>query len=100
MNRFKLSPEAARDIRGIWAYIAEDSVRAARKVRLSLFDACKLLAQNPAIGHSRADLTEQPVLFWPVGSYLVIYDPRAKPLAIVRVVHASRDVSRLFASTQ
>ena len=96
MKRFKLSPEAALDIRDIWAYIADDSVKAARKVRLSLFDACKLLAENPNIGHTREDLTDQAVLFWPVGSYLITYDPRTRPLAVVRVVHASRDVPSLF----
>ena len=96
MSRFKLSTEAARDIRDIWAYIAEDSFKAAGKVRASLFDACKLLAQNSAIGHSREDLTDQPVLFWPVGSYLIIYDPRTKPLAVVRVVQGARDAPNLF----
>ena len=60
MKLFKLSPEAARDIRDIWAYIAEDSIKAAGKIRLNLFDACKLLAENPAIGHTREDLTGQP----------------------------------------
>lgn len=57
MKRFKLSPQAADDIREIWIYIAADSVRAARKVRLSLWDACQRLAENPRIGHVREDLT-------------------------------------------
>ncbi len=55
--RFILSPEAARDIREIWSYIADDSIRAARRVRLQLFGACRRLAGNPLIGHSREDLT-------------------------------------------
>ena len=96
MKRFQLSPEAASDIREIWTYIAANSVRAARKLRLELFDACQRLAENPRIGHKRDDLTDQPILFWPVGSYLIVYDPQAKPLSIVRVVHGARDVSSLF----
>ncbi len=96
MKRFKLSPQAASDVRDIWAYIAEDSIKAARKVRISLFDACKHLAENPNIGHSRNDLTGHPVLFWPVGSYLIIYDSRTKPISIVRVLHGARDVPSLF----
>jgi toxin ParE1/3/4 len=96
MKRFRLSPEAASDIREIWSYIAADSVKAARKVRLALLDACQRLAENPRIGHVREDLTDQPVLFWPVGSYLIIYDPTIKPLSIVRVVHGARDVPSLF----
>lgn len=51
MKRFKLSMEAGQDIREIWVYIAPDSVRAARKVRLMLFDACQLLAEHRKIGH-------------------------------------------------
>jgi plasmid stabilization system protein ParE len=96
MKRFTFSPEAARDVRDIWAYIADENIAAARKVRLNLFDACRLLAENPSIGHSREDLTDQPVLFWPVGSYVIIYDSRQKPISIVRVVHGARDVPSLF----
>ncbi len=96
MKRFKLSVEAARDIREIWIYIAADSVKAASKVRLALLDACQRLAENPGIGHVRADLTDQPVLFWPVGSYLIIYDPPSKPVSIVRVVKRACDVPSLF----
>ena len=93
--RFILSPEAARDIREIWSYIADDSIRAARRVRLQLLDACQRLAENPLIGHPREDLTAKPVLFWPVGAYLIIYDPRPRPIQIVRVVHRARDVAAL-----
>lgn len=95
MKRFKLSPEAAADVREIWEYIARDSPRAARRVRLQLFDACKLLATNPHLGHPREDLTSKPVLFWPTGSYLVIYRVAGRTLEIVRIVHAARDVARL-----
>jgi len=95
-RRFRLSPEAAGDIREIWEYIAEDSVRAARKVRLQLVDACQRIAANPRMGHTRTDLTRKPVLFWPVGSFLIIYDPVPKPVEIVRVLHASRDVTPLI----
>ena len=95
-RRFKLSPEAAADIREIWEYIADDSVKAARRVRLQIFDACQRLANNPGIGHTREDLTETTVLFWPVGSYLIIYDPARKPVEIVRVVHGARDIPGLL----
>ncbi len=96
MKRFKLSLEAGRDIREIWAYIAPDSVRAARKVRLMLLDACQLLAEHRKIGHRREDLTDEHVLFWPVGSYLIVYVPESRPLEIVRVISGARDVVRLL----
>jgi len=95
MKRFKLSPEAAQDIREIWAYIAADSIKAARRLRLQIFDACQRIADNPGIGHRRQDLTEKPVLFWPEGSYLIIYAAR-KPVEIVRVLHGARDIPSLL----
>jgi len=95
MKRFKLSPEAAQDVREIWAYIASDSIKAARRLRLQIFDACQRIANNPGIGHSREDLTDKPVLFWPVGSYLIIYAVR-KPVEIVRVLHSARDIPSLL----
>jgi antitoxin ParD1/3/4/toxin ParE1/3/4 len=96
MKGFRLAPEAARDIREIYEYIAQDSVTAARKLRLQMLHACHRLAEHPRIGHPREDLTDQPVLFWPVGSYLIIYNAEANPIEIVRVVHGARDVPRLF----
>ncbi len=96
MKRFKLSPEAARDIHEIWATIAADSIKAARRVRLQILAACQRIAGNPRVGHSREDLTDKPVLFWPVGSYLIIYNPARKPVEIVRVVHGAREVAPLL----
>lgn len=93
MKRFKLSPEAARDIRGIWAYLAQDSTRAARRVRLQIFDACRKIAATPGIGHRREDLTDKPVLFWPVDRYLIIYRDASKAVEIVRVLHGALDIA-------
>jgi plasmid stabilization system protein ParE len=96
MKPFKLSPQAARDIRQIWAYIAPDSLKAARRVRLLIFDACRQIARTPRIGHRREDLTDKPVLFWPVGSYLIAYNPARSPVEVVRVLHGARDVPSLL----
>ena len=96
MNGFRLSPEVARDIEDIWEYIARDSVRAARRVRLGLLAACRRLAQHPGLGHRREDLTDKPVLFWPVYSYLIIYNPATEPLEIVRILHGAQDIPRLL----
>jgi plasmid stabilization system protein ParE len=95
MRRFKLSPEAAEDIREIWTYVAADSIKAARRLRLQILDACQRIAENPKIGHSREDLTEKPVLIWPTGSYLIVYAPR-KPVEVVRVLHGARDIPGLL----
>lgn len=94
MNRFRLSPEAAQDITAIWKYIAQDNIGAARRVRLELLAVCRRLAQSPGIGHRREDLTDKPVRFFPVYSYLIIYNPATEPLEIVRVLHGAQDIPR------
>ncbi len=47
---FVLHPAAASDITGIWEFIAEDNLRAARRVREDILDAiCKLAFRTRAI---------------------------------------------------
>ena len=50
------------------------------------------LGQIPGMGQKREDLTRYPVLFWPVGSYLVIYRAEGGPIEIVAVTQGSRDI--------
>ena len=93
MTRYVLSEAAQADVFEIWAYLHE---HAGPEIALGLVDelrnAMRKLASNPHIGHPREDLTPLAVLFWPVQSYLVIYNPQTKPLSVARVVHASRNV--------
>jgi len=42
------------------------------------------------------DLTDRPLKFWSVYSYLVVYDPASRPLTIVAVLHGARDVELLL----
>lgn len=92
MNRYVLGPEADQDLTDIWDYIAADSIDAADRWIGKLFDAFESLAQHPNLGHKREDLTTHSVLFWPVGSYLVIYRITPSSLQIVAVTQGSRDI--------
>jgi antitoxin ParD1/3/4/toxin ParE1/3/4 len=96
MAAFVLTPAAEGDIVGILDYIEQDNPPAATRVREALVDAMRLLAEHPGIGHTRADLADEFVRFWPVFSYLVIYRPGRNPIEIVRVLHGKRDVRRLL----
>ena len=58
--------------------------------------ALRLLASHPEAGHFRRDLTPLPVKFWSVFSDLIVYDPAARPLAIVRVFDGRRDVRAIL----
>lgn len=96
MSDFILSPAANRDLEEIWEYIAADSADAADRWLAKLEKATHLLAEMPTIGHTRKDLTDKSVLFWPVGRYLIIYRADRRPIEVVRVLSAYRDVSGLL----
>lgn len=51
---------------------------------------------DPGLGHLREDLTDEPLRFWPVHSYLIIYRPGRTPLQIVRVLSGYRDIRDLL----
>ena len=58
----------------------------------------EFLSGRPDAGHSRRDLTSEPVKFWQVFSYLIIYDPIARPIHILRILHTSRDIETILLS--
>src|SRR5262245_40704336 len=93
---YVLSPEARADLEEIIDFIAEDNLSAAERVLQKLRAAMERLAEMPLLGHLRSDLTREPLRFWQVYSYLIIYRPEKRPLEIVRLLHSSRDVQYLL----
>jgi plasmid stabilization system protein ParE len=96
MKAFVLTPLAARDLNEIWDYVASDSVAAADRVLIALEKALRELAKSPGKGHQREDLADGRHRFFLVYSYLIVYRPEAKPMQVIRVLHASRDVQALL----
>ena len=96
--RYILAAEAARDLVEIWRHIARESSRETAD-RVQSVIRCKFafLAEFPGAGHWRRDLTEAPVRFLSVYSYLIVYRPEARPLQIVAVLHAHRDITTILA---
>jgi antitoxin ParD1/3/4/toxin ParE1/3/4 len=92
MKRFILTPRAKRDINDIWDYIADDNIEAADRVLDALDKALRKLAKNPGIAHFREELADKRRRFFLVYSYLIVYRHKTKPLQIIRVLHAARDV--------
>lgn len=94
-----ITPSARRDIKSIWRYIAQDSVRHADLVAEAILATCHATAEMPRIGHARPDLTQRKILFVPVRDYelyVIAYAAESEPLRILRVLHGARDVPRLF----
>ena len=96
MPGYVLSPESKDDLRELRDYLASrGGRRLARYVLQEITAAFRLLTSHPEAGHFRRDLTPLPVKFWPMFSYLM-YDPAARPLAIVRVLHGRQDVAAVL----
>jgi toxin ParE1/3/4 len=95
--RFVLSPEALEDLASIWHYIATQSnVEMADRVESVIRDRILFLARNPHAGHERKDLTDLPVRFFPVYSYLIVYRPETAPLQVVAILHGRREVEKII----
>ena len=96
VKRFVLTPRAEQEIEDIWEYIAGDNIEAADRVLDALETAMFKLAKNPGIGHWREELADRRHRFVSVYSYLIVYRHETKPLQIIRVRHAARDVQSIF----
>jgi plasmid stabilization system protein ParE len=92
VSGYTLSTDADFDLDDIWEYITRDSIDAADRWIAKLFDAFDALARTPGMGHKREDLTGYPVLFWPVGEYVIIYRASRSPIEIIAVTQGSRDI--------
>ncbi|HEY1806295.1 MAG TPA: type II toxin-antitoxin system RelE/ParE family toxin [Terracidiphilus sp.] len=92
MNGFILSGEALLELDDIWSFIAQDNPEAADRWIAKLLDGCDALARHPQMGHTRTDLTDQPVLFWPVSDYLIIYRTHLEHIEVIAVTQGSRDI--------
>jgi plasmid stabilization system protein ParE len=97
VKRYALSSEAQQDLQEIRAYyLKAANAPVARRVLGEITDAFVFLAANPGVGHSCADLTGEPLKFWQVFSYLIVYDHRTHPIGVARVLHTSRDVAAIL----
>jgi plasmid stabilization system protein ParE len=96
MFPYVLSPDALQDLQEVCDFIAADNLPAADRLENEFFDAFEMLAERPRMGHTRSDLTERDVRFWPVGSYLIVYRSVPPALQIIAVLHGARDVAEVI----
>lgn len=96
MRGYLVSPEANNDIFEIWSWIAKDSIELAERVDAELHEVFEALARMPGQGHRREDLTPRPVLFFPLYSYLIVYQPDVDPIRIMAVLRGARNVEQVL----
>src|ERR1700727_1855085 len=98
MSKFVISPAAKSDLFEIWTYYATKvgDLELADRMRDEIFDGIRAAARKPKLGHFRRDLAKEPLRFWRVRKFLIIYRSETKPIQIVRVLHGARDVQAVF----
>jgi antitoxin ParD1/3/4 len=94
--RYEISAEAQSDLFEIWRRIAEDSVDLANRIEREFYELFDSLAAMPGKGHVRRDLTRRPVLFFPLYSFLVVYEPDVRPIRIIAVLRGRRNIGRVL----
>jgi plasmid stabilization system protein ParE len=96
VTRYVLTPIAEEDVSEIAAWIAGHNRIAAERFVDASYDVFEFLADHPAIGHYRRDLTDQPVRFWAImRRYLIVYR-EATPVQILRVLSMYRDIATIL----
>lgn len=96
-QRYVISPAARQDLLDIWDYVSTESPQGALNVLDKIEAAFEVVACHPEIGHKRPELTNRPVLFWSVYSYLIVYRHlKGNPVDFVRILSGYRDVIQLL----
>ena len=96
MSQYVLTREAESDLEAIEEYLSGQSREAASRVLAEVREAMRRLAKMPDIGHLREDLADEPLGFWTVYSYLIVYRPETQPLQVIRVLHGAQDVRAIL----
>ena len=100
-SQIQKTPQAAADLIDIASYIAEDNLDAAERFLDAAEEAFALLASMPSMGRAVnfQSPAAQGIRVWRVRGferYLIFYRAVEHGIEIVRVLHAARDIERLF----
>lgn len=94
MRRAQLSPLARQDALHALHWIGLNTPGATRSFRVAFDKATRMLGEHPLAGRERPDLTRAPVRFLtlPGFPYIFVYNAKAVPPLILRVLHGARDL--------
>lgn len=94
MSRLLIRPLAEQDLDGIWDYIAQQDEERAEAVLRTIYAKLGTLTHNAYIGRERPEIASGLRSF-PVGRYVVFYEPLADGIEVLRVLHGARDIQDL-----
>lgn len=94
-RKIKISVTAAEDLKDIWDYVAEHNEDAAGKIIKEIKNKLFLLRDNPFIGREQNQflLGLRSFVF---KNYFIFYLTLDDEIDILRVLHSSRDIERIF----
>ena len=95
MSKVLRKPQAEADLIEIWTYIAQDSPAGADRLLDEIDEKSRTLAQQPFIGKARDELGAK-IRSFPIGNYVLFYQPIEDGIEIIRVLHGARDIEALF----
>lgn len=95
MSRLAIRPEAIADLDSIEDHIALDDVDQALAFIERLYETMTLLAGQPLMGRARPELGAD-IRSFPVGRYVIFYQPLLNGIDVVRVLSGARDVDAVF----
>lgn len=88
MLQIQWKEDARSDLLSILAYIAEDSVVAARKFKTEVESKVETLSEFPkAYKLGRVEGTREMVLS---ANYIVVYAENSEQITVLRILHSSR----------
>ena len=91
MSKVLRKPQAEADLIEIWTYIAQDSVSRADKLLDEFDEKSQTLSRSPFIGKARDELGPK-IRSFPIGNYVLFYQPIEDGIEIIRVLHGARDI--------
>lgn len=101
MARVLRADHVDNDLLEIGRFIAErsGSIDTALRFLDQIDEKCSQYAGQPEMGDARPDLGRNIRLF-PVGNYVVIYQPLADGIIVLMVTRGNRNIPRVFAQRQ
>lgn len=95
----RFTREALADLRKAVGWIAREDPATADRLRVAVLEAAKAIGEHPLIGPVRTEFAPDRFHFFVLRRfpYLVVYEPEQVPPRILRIVHASQDLSVLLA---
>jgi toxin ParE1/3/4 len=95
MKRFRLTPEAEKDLDEITDFIEADDPAAAYRLIDGIEAKCQALAEMPGMGRGREELAPD-LRSSHVGKYIIFYRSEDEGIEVIRVIHGYRDIPKLF----